>query len=56
MTAQTARMLRFLGLVTGPELAAAHVATLAGTTVFEAEEALEELVEAGLLRRSFTSR
>ncbi|POX60503.1 transcriptional regulator [Streptomyces sp. Ru62] len=56
LTRQAARMLRLLGLVTGPDMTAAYGAALTGTTVFEAAEVMDELVEAGLLQTSFTGR
>jgi len=56
LTAQAARMLRLLSLVPGPDMTAAHGAALTATDVFEAEDVMEELTEAGLLRATFTGR
>ncbi|WP_262063911.1 helix-turn-helix domain-containing protein [Streptomyces sp. STR69] len=53
---QAARMLRLLSLVPGPDMTAAYGAALTATDVFEAEDVLEDLVEAGLLQASFTGR
>jgi tetratricopeptide (TPR) repeat protein/transcriptional regulator with XRE-family HTH domain len=43
------RMFRRLSLVPGPDISAAAAAQLTGQHLFDAEDALEELVEAGLL-------
>lgn len=43
------RMFRRLALVTGPDISAAGAARLCGQQLFDAEDRLEELVEAGLL-------
>ncbi|MEW2287811.1 helix-turn-helix domain-containing protein [Streptomyces sp. NPDC047841] len=43
------RMFRRLALVPGPDVSAAGAARLCGQPLFDAEDALEELVEAGLL-------
>ncbi|MQY10173.1 Regulatory protein AfsR [Streptomyces sp. RB5] len=51
-----ARMLRLLSLSPGPDFTAAHGAALTATGVFDAEDVLEELVEAGLLQPTFTGR
>lgn len=56
LTGQAARLLRLLSLVPGPDMTAAYGAALAGTGVFEAEDVMEELVEAGLLQATFTGR
>ncbi|MEU5217380.1 NB-ARC domain-containing protein [Streptomyces sp. NPDC020807] len=56
LTGQAARMLRLLSLVPGPDMTAAHGAALTATGVFEAEDVMEELVEAGLLQATFTGR
>ncbi|MFE9904338.1 ATP-binding protein [Streptomyces achromogenes] len=45
----TARMFRLLSLVPGPDLGVACAAVLTGQGLFDAEDTLEELVEAGLL-------
>ncbi|MCF2132176.1 NB-ARC domain-containing protein [Strepomyces sp. STD 3.1] len=49
LTPAAARMFRLLALVDGPDLSAACAAALTGRSVFEAEDILDELVEAGLL-------
>ncbi|MFJ8545943.1 ATP-binding protein [Streptomyces sp. NPDC093586] len=56
LSSQASRMLRLLSLVPGPDMTAAYGAALAGTGVFEAEDVMEELVEAGLLQAAFTGR
>ncbi|MFF2777195.1 helix-turn-helix domain-containing protein [Streptomyces sp. NPDC058052] len=56
LTGQAARMLRLLSLVPGPDMTAAYGAALTGTDVFDAEDVMEELVEAGLLQAAFTGR
>ncbi|MGW7286245.1 NB-ARC domain-containing protein [Streptomyces sp. NPDC054847] len=56
LTAHAARMLRLLSLVPGPDMTAAYGAALTATGVFEAEDVMEELVEAGLLQATFTGR
>ncbi|WP_232837856.1 helix-turn-helix domain-containing protein [Streptomyces atratus] len=56
LTDQAARMLRLLSLVPGPDMTAAYGAALTATGVFEAEDVMEELVEAGLLQATFTGR
>lgn len=56
LTGQAARMLRLLGLVPGADMTAAYGAALAGSALVEAEEVMEELVEAGLLQASFADR
>ncbi|MEU1055312.1 tetratricopeptide repeat protein [Streptomyces sp. NPDC005876] len=47
--AEAGRMFRRLALVPGPDVSAAGAARLTGQHLFDAEDALEELVEAGLL-------
>nr|WP_202538231.1 XRE family transcriptional regulator [Streptomyces sp. SID8379] len=49
LTATAARMFRRLALVPGPDASAALAAQLTGQELFDAEDTLEELVEAGLL-------
>uniref|UniRef100_UPI000B0C0768 tetratricopeptide repeat protein n=1 Tax=Peterkaempfera griseoplana TaxID=66896 RepID=UPI000B0C0768 len=56
LTGQAAHMLRLLSLVPGPDMTAAYGAALTATDVFEAEDVMEELVEAGLLQATFTGR
>ncbi|AJF68352.1 helix-turn-helix domain-containing protein [Streptomyces vietnamensis] len=56
LTGQAARMLRLLSLVPGPDMTAAYGAALTATGVFEAEDVMEELIEAGLLQATFTGR
>ncbi|MFD8971311.1 helix-turn-helix domain-containing protein [Streptomyces sp. NPDC059593] len=56
LTGQAARLLRLLSLVPGPDMTAAYGAALTATGVFEAEDVMEELVEAGLLQATFTGR
>ncbi|MGW4161549.1 NB-ARC domain-containing protein [Streptomyces sp. NPDC004788] len=56
LTGQAARMLRLLSLVPGPDMTAAYGAVLTATSVFKAEDVMEELVEAGLLQATFTGR
>ncbi|WP_371604449.1 helix-turn-helix domain-containing protein [Streptomyces sp. NBC_01220] len=56
LTGQAARMLRLLSLVPGPDMTAAYGAALTATGVFEAEDVMEELVEAGLLQATFAGR
>ncbi|MFC9247528.1 helix-turn-helix domain-containing protein [Streptomyces sp. NPDC057136] len=56
LTGQAARMLRLLSLVPVPDMTAAYGAALTATGVFEAEDVMEELVEAGLLQATFTGR
>ncbi|WP_435206869.1 ATP-binding protein [Streptomyces sp. bgisy104] len=56
LTDRAARMLRLLGLVPGPDMTAAYGAALTATGVFDAEDVMEELVEAGLLQAAFTGR
>ncbi|MET7648159.1 helix-turn-helix domain-containing protein [Streptomyces sp. NPDC005426] len=56
LTGQAARMLRLLSLVPVPDMTAAYGAALTATGLFEAEDVMEELVEAGLLRTTFTGR
>ncbi|QLJ02467.1 helix-turn-helix domain-containing protein [Streptomyces sp. NEAU-sy36] len=56
LTAQAARMLRLLSLVPGPDMTAAYGAVLTATDLFEAEDVMEELVDAGLLQATFTGR
>lgn len=56
LTTQAARMLRLLSLVPGPDMTAAYGAALTATDVFDAEDVMEELVEAGLLQATFTGR
>ncbi|MEU3186682.1 helix-turn-helix domain-containing protein [Streptomyces sp. NPDC006923] len=53
---RAARMLRLLSLVPGPDMTAAYGAALTATDVSEAEDVMEDLVEAGLLQASFTGR
>jgi tetratricopeptide (TPR) repeat protein/transcriptional regulator with XRE-family HTH domain len=49
LTPSAARLFRRLALVPGADVGAAGAAELTGQRVFDAEDALEELVEAGLL-------
>ncbi|MFJ7066056.1 helix-turn-helix domain-containing protein [Streptomyces sp. NPDC101115] len=56
LTGQAARLLRLLSLVPGPTMTAAYGAALTATGVFDAEDVMEELVEAGLLQTTFTGR
>ncbi|MCW8382557.1 XRE family transcriptional regulator [Streptomyces justiciae] len=56
LTPEAARMFRRLALVEGPDMGTACAATLIGRPVFDAEDILEELVEAGLLVGSGTDR
>ncbi|MFB7513195.1 NB-ARC domain-containing protein [Streptomyces sp. NPDC056144] len=56
LTGEAARMLRLLSLVPGPDMTAAYGAALTATGVYEAEDVMEELVEAGLLQATFTGR
>ncbi|MFB7864347.1 NB-ARC domain-containing protein [Streptomyces sp. NPDC056069] len=56
LTAQAAHMLRLLSLVPGPDMTAAYGAALTGTGVPQAEDVMEELVEAGLLQATFPGR
>ncbi|MFD5875056.1 ATP-binding protein [Streptomyces sp. NPDC060322] len=49
LTPEAARVFRLLALVPGPDASAACAAVLTGHDVFDAEDTLEELVEAGLL-------
>ncbi|MER5963557.1 tetratricopeptide repeat protein [Streptomyces sp. NPDC002057] len=49
LTPGAARMFRLLALVPGPDTGAAGAAMLTGQDLFDAEDTLEELVEAGLL-------
>ncbi|MDX2293509.1 MULTISPECIES: helix-turn-helix domain-containing protein [Streptomyces] len=56
LTGQAARMLRLLSLVPGPDMTAAYGAALTATDAFEAEDVMEELVEAGLLQATFAGR
>ncbi|MFF9458830.1 ATP-binding protein [Streptomyces flaveolus] len=49
LTPTAARMFRLLALVDGPDLSAACAAALTGRSVLDAEDILDELVEAGLL-------
>ncbi|MGW0860115.1 NB-ARC domain-containing protein [Streptomyces sp. NPDC002690] len=56
LTGQAARMLRLLSVVPGPDMTAAYGAALSRTPVFDAEDVMAELVEAGLLRATFTGR
>ncbi|MFB0619598.1 tetratricopeptide repeat protein [Streptomyces sp. AGS-58] len=49
LTSEAARLFRRLALVPGPDVSAAGAAQLSGQHVFDAEDTLEELVEAGLL-------
>lgn len=49
LTPSAARLFRRLALVPGPDTGAAGAAQLTGRPLFDAEDALEELVEAGLL-------
>ncbi|GKQ34920.1 helix-turn-helix domain-containing protein [Streptomyces sp. A012304] len=49
LTPSAARLFRRLSLVPGADVGAAGAAELTGQRVFDAEDALEELVEAGLL-------
>ncbi|MFB7781045.1 ATP-binding protein [Streptomyces bauhiniae] len=49
LTPTAARLYRRLALVPGPDVGAACAARLTGQDVYEAEDTLEELVEAGLL-------
>ncbi|MFE6888040.1 NB-ARC domain-containing protein [Streptomyces sp. NPDC057694] len=56
LTGQAARMLRLLSVVPSPDMTAAYGAALGGTGMFEAEDVMAELVEAGLLQATFTGR
>ncbi|MEV7155709.1 NB-ARC domain-containing protein [Streptomyces misionensis] len=56
LTGEAARMLRLLSLVPAADMTAAYGAALTATGVFEAEDVMEELVEAGLLQTAFTGR
>ncbi|MER7930604.1 NB-ARC domain-containing protein [Streptomyces sp. NPDC096057] len=56
LTGQAARLLRLLSLVPGSDFTVAYGAALTGTGVFEAEDIMDELVEAGLLRAVGTGR
>ncbi|SEO58009.1 helix-turn-helix domain-containing protein [Actinacidiphila rubida] len=56
LTDQAARMLRLLSLVPGPDMTAAYGAALTATDLFEAEDVMEELVEAGLLQTTHAER
>ncbi|HEY9329721.1 MAG TPA: helix-turn-helix domain-containing protein [Streptomyces sp.] len=56
LSPQAARMLRLLSLVPVPDMTTAYGAALTGTGVFETEDVMEELVEAGLLQAAFTGR
>ncbi|MFB7753595.1 NB-ARC domain-containing protein [Streptomyces sp. NPDC056121] len=56
LSGEAARMMRLLSLVPGPDMTAAYGAALTATGVFEAEDVMEELVEAGLLQVTFTGR
>ncbi|KKZ75017.1 ATP-binding protein [Streptomyces showdoensis] len=56
LSGQAARMLRLLSLVPGPDMTAAYGAALTGTGVLQAQEVMEELVDAGLLRTTFADR
>ncbi|MGW5639442.1 ATP-binding protein [Streptomyces sp. NPDC003832] len=49
LTPGAARMFRLLTLIPGPDTSAACAARLTGQDLFDAEDTLEELVEAGLL-------
>ncbi|MFI7498180.1 ATP-binding protein [Streptomyces sp. NPDC049687] len=49
LTPAASRLFRRLALVPGPDTAAAGAARLTGQPLFDAEDALEELVETGLL-------
>ncbi|MCX5396373.1 XRE family transcriptional regulator [Streptomyces sp. NBC_00102] len=56
LTGQAARMLRLLSVVPSPDMTAAYGAALSRTAVFDAEDVMAELVEAGLLQATFTGR
>ncbi|MFF2936311.1 helix-turn-helix domain-containing protein [Streptomyces mirabilis] len=56
LTGQAAQMLRLLSLVPGPDMTTAYGAALTATGAFEAEDVMEELVEAGLLQATFAGR
>jgi tetratricopeptide (TPR) repeat protein/transcriptional regulator with XRE-family HTH domain len=56
LTDHAARMLRLLSLIPAPDMTAAYGATLTATDLFDSEDVLEELVEAGLLQSTFTGR
>jgi len=56
LTPQAARLLRLLSLVPAPDMTAAYGAALGGTGVFEAEDVMEELIEAGLLQVAYHGR
>ncbi|MFE5300000.1 ATP-binding protein [Streptomyces sp. NPDC056632] len=56
LTDAAARMMRLLSLVPGPDMTAAYGACLAEVDVFEAEDVMEELVEAGLLQATVSGR
>lgn len=49
LTPDAARLFRFLALVDGPDVSVAGSAQLTGQGLFDVEDALEELVETGLL-------
>ncbi|MFD3656744.1 ATP-binding protein [Streptomyces sp. NPDC058620] len=49
LTPTAARLFRRLGLIPGPDTGVAGAAQLTGQRLFDAEDTLEELVEAGLL-------
>ncbi|WP_073499347.1 ATP-binding protein [Actinacidiphila paucisporea] len=49
LTPAAGRLFRFLALVDGPDFSAAGAAQLTGQHLYDAEDALEELVETGLL-------
>ncbi|MFF5287398.1 ATP-binding protein [Streptomyces sp. NPDC013171] len=56
LTGEAAQMLRLLSLVPGPDMTTAYGAALTSSGVFEAEDVMEELAEAGLLQAAFTGR
>ncbi|MGW2478186.1 helix-turn-helix domain-containing protein [Streptomyces sp. NPDC001665] len=56
LTPETARVFRLLSLIPGGDFAIPYAAVLAETSAVEAEDALEELLEAGLLTTSVGDR
>ncbi|MFF5406455.1 ATP-binding protein [Streptomyces misionensis] len=56
LTPQAARLLRLLSLVPAPDMTASYGAALGETGVFEAEDVMEELIEAGLLQVAYNGR
>ncbi|GGJ63227.1 ATP-binding protein [Streptomyces brasiliensis] len=56
LTPPAARMLRLLSLIPAPDFTTAYGAALTATGLFDAEDVMEELVEAGLLQAAHTGR